>query len=162
MSLTYLDVSGFDTSKVERMYQMFYNCMDLTSLDLSNFDTSNVNDMSSMFMYCSKLASLDLSGFDTSRVFNMYGMFTGCYNITQLSLGEGFFKKQSVTEVDFSDLENWSQDSFIQSVVTNSYDRTANGLANLTLKLHANTYAYLTDEHKATLTTKGYTVVSVE
>lgn len=159
MSLTYLDVTGFDTSKVERMYEMFYNCTDLTSLDLSNFDTSNVVDMTSMFMYCSKLASLDLSGFDTSRVFGMYGMFNGCYNITQLSLGEGFFKTQLVTEVDFSDLENWSQDSFIQSVVTNSYDRTSNGLPNITLQLHANTYAYLTDEHKATMAAKGYDVV---
>lgn len=186
MSLTSLDVSGFDTSKVKSMYKMFNDCMGLSSLDVSNFDTSMVMDMSTMFrschnltslnlsnfdtsivvnmsnmfMYCYELASLDLSGFDTSNVLSMYDMFYSCSNITQLSLGEGFFKTKSVTEVDFSDLGNWAQDSFLQSVVTNSYDRTSNGLPNITIKLHANTYAYLTDEHKATLTAKGYDVVS--
>ena len=53
-------------------------------------------------------------------------------------------------------------DSFIQSVVINSYDRATNGLPTLEVKLHSTVYAYLTDEHKATLTTKGYTVTSVD
>jgi hypothetical protein len=90
----------------------------------------------------------------------MGSMFYNCKNITLLSLGEGFFKTQSVTEIDFSYLERWEEASFVQSVVTNSYDRATNGLSTLEIKLHSNVYAYLTDEHKATLTTKGYTVVS--
>lgn len=48
----------------------------------------------------------------------------------------------------------------IPSLVTNSYDRATNGLPNITVKLHANTYAYLTDEHKATMVAKGYDVVT--
>ena len=113
-----------------------------------------------MFKGCESLTSLDVSNFDTSNVTSIPSMFNGCVNITTLSLGEGFFKTKSVTEVDFSDLGNWSQGSFIQSVITNSYDRTSNGLQNITINLHANTYAYLTDEHKASLTAKGYNVVS--
>ena len=159
MSLTSLDVSNFDTSNVKDMTSMFYDCKSLTSLDVSNFDTSKVTNMGGMFLYCKSLTSLDLSNFDTSNATNMGGIFANCDNIAQLSLGEGFFKTSKVTEVDFSDLENWSQNSFIQSVVTNSYDRTANGLSNITIYLHANTYAYLTDEHKASLTAKGYDVV---
>ena len=158
--LTSLDVSIFNTSKVYDMNYMFRN-VELTSLNISNFDTSNVTGMIGMFMYCNKLASLDLSGFDTSKVFSMYDMFYGCSNLAELSLGEGFFKAGLVTEVDFSDLENWSQNSFIQSVVTNSYDRATNRLPTLEIRLHSTVYAYLTDEHKATLTTKGYTVTSV-
>lgn len=112
-----------------------------------------------MFLYCRDLTSLDLSNFDTSRVTSMKSMFKGCTSLTSLSLGEGFFKTQSVTEVDFSDLGNWSQGSFIQSVVTNSYDRKSNGLSTLEIKLHPIVYDYLTDEHKETMAAKGYDVV---
>ena len=46
-------------------------------LDLSNFDTSRVNDMSSMFSG-SRATTLDLSSFDTSKVTNMSSMFSSC------------------------------------------------------------------------------------
>lgn len=42
------------------MGQMFYNCNSLTSLDLSNWDTSKVIDMGNMFFDCSKLSNLTL------------------------------------------------------------------------------------------------------
>ena len=35
-----------DTSRMTSMYEMFYNCRSLTSLDLSKFNTSKVKDMS--------------------------------------------------------------------------------------------------------------------
>jgi hypothetical protein len=90
-------------------------------------------------------------------------MFAGCTSLVTLILGADFFKVKSLnTPLDFSSLANWSSESAIPSLVTNSYDRTSNGLSTLEIKLHPNVYAYLTDEHKATLTTKGYTVVSVE
>ena len=46
----------------------------------------------------------------------------------------------------------------VTSLVTNSYDRATAGLNTLTLKLHANTKAALTDEQKAAITSKGYTI----
>ena len=186
-SLTYFDLSNFDTSNVTNMGNMFWECDGLTSLDVSNFNTSNVTDMQSIFANCKGLASLDVSNFNTSKVTSMYKMFCGCkglisldvsnfdtsnvtdmnsmfYNcisLVTLTLGADFFKVKSLdTPLDFSSLANWSSESAIPSLVTNSYDRTANGLANITLKLHTNTYAHLTDEHKATLTSKGYNVVS--
>ena len=60
-SLTNLDVSKFDTSKVTSMQQMFYECSSLTSLDLRNFDTSNVTFMREMFGGCSKLTQITVS-----------------------------------------------------------------------------------------------------
>ena len=36
---------------------MFYNCSSLTSLDLSSFNTSKVTDMGDMFSSCSKLTT---------------------------------------------------------------------------------------------------------
>ena len=39
---------------------MFKDCISLTSLDLSSFDTSKVIAMKGMFNYCSKLTNLTL------------------------------------------------------------------------------------------------------
>ena len=63
------------------MNRMFYNCTSLTSLDLSNYNTSKVTAMLSMFEYCSSLPSLDLSNFDTSNVNDMDYMFYECINL---------------------------------------------------------------------------------
>ena len=39
-----LDLSFFDTSKVQNMYRLFENCTSLETLDLSHFNTMNVED----------------------------------------------------------------------------------------------------------------------
>lgn len=87
-SLASLDLSGFDTSQVTSMYNMFNGCSSLTSLDLSGLDTSKVTHMASMFYGCSSLTSLDLSGFDTSQVTDMASMFYGCSKLRLLSISD--------------------------------------------------------------------------
>ena len=74
-----LDLSGFDTSNVTDMSNMFhytgyklYN----PSVDLSSFNTSNVTTMNNMFSYAG-FKTLDLSSFNTQNVTDMAGMFTG-------------------------------------------------------------------------------------
>ena len=85
-SLTSLDVSHFDTSKVTTMYCMFSGCSSLTSLDVSHFDTGNVQYMGLMFFGCSSLTSLDVSHFDTGKVQGMSQMFSGCSSLTSLDV----------------------------------------------------------------------------
>ena len=46
----------------------FYRSKSLTNLDLSKFNTSKVTDMSGMFEYCESLTNLDLSNFNTQNV----------------------------------------------------------------------------------------------
>lgn len=157
-SLTSLDFSSFDTSKVTSMYAMFFGCSSLTSLDLSNFNTLLVTNMNSMFNGCSALTSLDLSNFDTSQATGIGSTFNGCSSLTSLLLGTNFFKTAAVTIIDFSSCSKWTNETVVTSLVTNSYDRAAAGLNTLTLKLHANTKAALTEEQKATITNKGYTI----
>ena len=158
-SLTSLDVSNFDTSNVTEFGKMFYNCASLTSLDVSNFDTRAANGLRYMFYNCSSLTSLDLSKFDTSSTTkSMDGVFDGCTALTSLLLGQNFFKTSAVTIIDFSSCSKWTNETVVTSLVTNSYDRAAAGLNTLTIKLHANTKAALTDEQKATITNKGYTI----
>ena len=60
-SLTNLDLSSFDTSKVTNMDYMFSDCSNLTSLDLRSFDTLKTTDMSKMFERCSKLTQITVS-----------------------------------------------------------------------------------------------------
>ena len=85
-SLTTLDLSGWNTSKVTNMYGIFYYCNSLTSLNVSGWNTSNVTDMGGMFARCSALTSLDLSGWNTSNVTNMYAMFDNCTKLTSLDV----------------------------------------------------------------------------
>ena len=44
------------------MFQMFYNCNALTSLDLSGWETSNVTNMDNMFKGCSALKTIRMVG----------------------------------------------------------------------------------------------------
>ena len=90
-SLTSLDLSSFNTSKVKNMSSMFEGCSSLTSLDLSGFNTSKITTMSGMFEGCSSLTSLDLSNFNTSSVTNMDYMFKNCSSLISLDLS-GFNK----------------------------------------------------------------------
>ena len=85
-SLTSLDLSNFDTSRVIDMGSMFASSSNLTSLDLSNFDTSKVTNMSNMFSTMFSLSSLNVSNFDTSKVTNMNYMFSYLYSLTSLNL----------------------------------------------------------------------------
>ena len=158
ISLTSLDLSTWDTSNVTNMYAMFYGCQALQTLDLSGFDTANVTNMYAMFYGCQALQTLDLSGFDTSNVTNMGSMFPGCQALQTLKLGNGFFKTPHVSSIDFLSLTKWTNATVKESLVTNSYDRAANGLPTMTLRLSTQTKAVLTDEDKQTMTNKGYTI----
>ena len=156
--LTSLDLSGLDATSVKNMGAMFSDCYLLASLNLSGFRTSAVTFMGKMFYRCNRLTSLDLSSFDTSAVTNMESMFYDCYSLTSLILGPNFFKTSKVPSVDFYSSTQWTNDTVVTSLVTNSYDRATAGLKTMTLKLSANTKAALTDEQKAAITAKGYTI----
>jgi len=90
-----LDLSNFDTSKVENMSHMFNGMRNLTTLNLSNFNTSNVTNMGGMFFNMTNLTTLNLSNFDTSKVTNMGSMFYGISNLTTLNLSN--FNTSQVT-----------------------------------------------------------------
>ena len=84
--LKYLDLSNFNTSKVNNMENMFYQCISLISLNLSNFDTKSTTNMASMFRDCISLKSLYLDNFNTTLVTNMNGMFLNCSSLVSLDL----------------------------------------------------------------------------
>ena len=96
-SLTTLDLSSFDTSRVTSMRFMFSGMSNLTTLNLSNFDTSRVTNMYAMFQRMSNLTTLNLSSFDTSKVISMGSMFAGMPSLTNLDLSS--FDTSKVTNM---------------------------------------------------------------
>lgn len=91
-----LDLSGFNTSRVTNMANMFYNSV--AKLDLSSFDTSNVTDMHGMFDAYDKQEVLDISNFNTSKVTDMSDMFgfSSQGDLKELYLGD--FDTSNVTD----------------------------------------------------------------
>ena len=114
-----VDLSGFDSSKVVKMSNLFKGCSALTSVIFGNtFDVKEVTHMNSMFentaiesidlskfvfdtsgsvlkdissMFAgTALVTLDLSVFDTQLVENMASLLDGCTELETVSLGNKF------------------------------------------------------------------------
>lgn len=147
----------FNTSNVEDMFMMFFSCTNLQRIDLTSFDTHKVKNFKGMFSDCTSLTSLDVSSFDLGAAEDVTGMFSSCPSLATLYLGEGFGKMPNeINSFDFSQLSAWANDSV--KTLLSLYDRKANGMSTLTIKLHANTKTVLGEDGIAQLTAKGYTI----
>ena len=160
-ALTSLDISKWDTSNVTSMNDMFENINSMQSLDISNFDTrkASVGGTAYGFMSSSSLRSLDMSG-DNFTLESTVNWKRGIRTpqLRTLKLGKNFFKThESIKSLSLS-YQYWTDSSVRLSLVTNLYDRRANGLPDLTLTLHANTKKVLTEEDLAAMTAKGYII----
>ncbi len=89
--LTSIDVSGFDTSNVIDMNNMFYGCSNLINITgLSGFNTGSVTRMDYMFYGCSNLNRIDVSSFNTGSVTDMTFMFGSCSSLTTIYASSAF------------------------------------------------------------------------
>jgi surface protein len=121
--LDYLDISNFDTSKVESMAFMFNHCEKLKELKgLNKFITNNVTTTEGMFQSCFSIEYLDLSNFDTSNVIIMDYMFEECSRLkgikglnklitSKVVSMEGLF--QLCTLLKYVDLSNFDTSNVI-------------------------------------------------
>lgn len=156
-NLTYVDINDLVINTATSSQSMFYSCSALSNITLNNWDTRNIVDTSNMFAQCSSLENLDITGWNMTNVTNMTDMFAGCSKIKNLLLSEGFGRmKDEVGTLDLSSLTNWTNES-VQTLLT-LYDRNANGLGVITIKLSTATKEALGTSGIQTLTTKGYTI----
>jgi len=95
LSLTDIDLSGWDTRNVTDMSGLFYQCAALKTVNLSGFNTEKVEFLGDMFALCPQLVSVDLSSFNTSSVIRMGYMFKGCTSLKSLDLSH--FNTEKVT-----------------------------------------------------------------
>lgn len=145
---------GFKNEVIEDLYCTFWSNRGIKRLDLSNLNTHNVTNYGWVFGSASVLEWLDISGFDLSNATNVVDFFASNYRLKHLVLGEGFGKiKKGETFVmnSFASLDEESKASFMSL-----YDRKANGLPNVTLKLNVS-YGF-TNEQIQALTNKGYII----
>ena len=97
--LTELELSGFDTSRVENMTYMFRSLHSMKSLDLSSFSTPKLKDMTGMFYAAIGLKTLNFgNNFDTSNVVSMSHIFLDANNLEYLDLAK--FNTQNVTDMN--------------------------------------------------------------
>lgn len=80
------DVSQWNTSNVETMALMFYDCYSLLSVDVSQWNVANVTDMESMFYGCNSLTVLDVSRWNVSKVECMSEMFRSCEKLSVIDI----------------------------------------------------------------------------
>lgn len=81
-----IDLSGWDTSGVKKMANLFSGCYFLETLNLDGWVTDSVTDMGSMFSDCNALRTLNIGHWNTSNVTRFTSMFAGCASLTSLDL----------------------------------------------------------------------------
>ena len=142
------------TSMQEMLYSNGSSSDDTVLKKLTfNVDTSKCTNFVNTFMGRRGLEIIDGIPFDFSAVTNnLNGVFKTCYAL------KDFRVKPSCIKVSFSiaDSGDLSTDT-IQSIIDGLVDLTG-GTAQ-TLTLHADVGAKLTDEQKATITTKNWELV---
>lgn len=150
------NLSKWNTENVTNL-DGFLEGNSVTDIDLSSWNVSNVTSIMGFLSKMGSLQNVNLLGWNLCKV-EKISMFDWNTNIKTLKLGERFFSSPYITEVSFKLLGKWTNDSVKLSLVTNLYDRKANGLPDLTLVLHANTKKVLTEDDIATMTAKGYII----
>ena len=73
-----IDFSLYNTSLINDMSSLFYNCYSLTLINLDNFNTVSVTNMNSMFSGCYSLQFINVSNLNSSKVIDMGHMFSRC------------------------------------------------------------------------------------
>jgi hypothetical protein len=99
---------------------------------------------------------------DMGNVTDASDIFEGCSALTFVEIHN--LGKSSLTTYPLSEATAWgtggdeNRQSVVDSLLTYSYDRAANGMTTATIQLSAATKALLTDEEVAAITAKGFTL----
>ena len=183
-------IPPLNTTKVTDVESMFYKCSSLTTippLDFSNVTSvgwlfASCSELMSLpdlnlskvtkFIYstytngwlynCSKLQSIGVLDCDSVTDIR-YVLGATNNNLTHLGGFRNLGKTSSLTGTNTNYFMTYAPNLTYQSimnVLNLLYDRAANGLSNLTLKLHANHMALLSDEDKLVAINKGWTLTS--
>ncbi len=95
-SLTSVDFSGWDKSKVSNISYMFQNCTAFTSFNFNGMTFDTCTNASYLFTGCTGLKTIQMSGFTAPELTNCEGMFSGC---TSLDIGVGNLAGWNISKV---------------------------------------------------------------
>ena len=162
-------VPAFDTSKVTNMDYMFNGCSKLTLVP--ELDTSVCTKFTSIFGNLRLIKRIEGINFRAAT----NSSYSSTYFITSSSsdtyirylLIKELGTQSSCTNIPANVLSVWgvntdeipdAKQSLIDSLITYSFDRATAGYPTCTIKLSTNTKALLTEDEKAQITAKGYTI----
>ena len=81
-----VNLTGFDTTKVQRMDFMFNLCESLTVLDISSFNLENLKNSRRMFNYCFNLKEIIFNNNTMMKnLETMEGMFVNCRSLEYIN-----------------------------------------------------------------------------
>lgn len=170
-NMTTIDLSSWKFGQVTNMNSMFSSCINVQTIDITGIDTSKMTSTSNMmdiFSYCYNLirvrGAIDLIGMNLTDLPSL-GYVDTLTTITYKNLGSN----PEITSLDLYPNDcyaKWglgdeeSKQSFIDSILTYSYDRAANGLPTLELTMRQEQKALLTEEQITAIQAKGYTILA--
>lgn len=143
-----------DWSDISMFNYKFANCSRLQHVGKINGNKMNPN-FTYTFQNCPALHTIELIELDYAVInFTTFNGSDYVTNLTCTNLGKIF---QSTT-FQFGNLQYWSYDTMIDSLLNYSYDRSGE-TDIITIELHADAKARLSDADIAAITAKGYTIV---
>lgn len=170
-NMTTIDLSSWKFGQVTSMSNMFNSCINVQTIDITGIDTSQMtstSNMESIFDSCYSLirirGAIDLIGMNLTDLPSL-GYVDTLTTITYKNLGSN----PQITSLDLYPNDcyaKWglgdeeSKQSFIDSILTYSYDRAANGLPTLELTMRQEQKALLTEEQITAIQAKGYTILA--
>ena len=163
-----ISVPLINTSKVNTMQQMFSGCVNIKELPL--FDTRQVNNMKRMLDNCTSLTTIEgisFKSFADSTMDKYYIVGPSKNKSLRKALFKDIGYQSTAVQFNTEYIENWgvntdeipdARQSLIDSLITYSFDRLSAGYPTCTITLSTNTKALLTEDEKAQIESKGFTI----
>ena len=83
---SFIDLTDLDISELNDISYIFYG-LNMEVVDISGWNTSNVITMENMFSFCDKLKNIiGIENLDVSKLEDATSMFYGCENLVELDL----------------------------------------------------------------------------
>lgn len=164
-SLTSLIIEGTPSNSLKTDY-IFYNCQKLKHLSLPDkFPLTDYYGLSS-YQLIRIDGSIVYKGKTDSNYYNwVFGFSTN--KATRYMVVKDIGINSAYNAISMENAQVWgiandevpdARQSLIDSLITYSYDRAAAGYPTMTMKLHKDVKALLTEDEIAQITAKGYTL----
>ena len=85
-SLTSIDLSAWNKTKVTNISYMFQNCTGFTNFSFTDLTFETCTDASYLFSGCTSLSTVNMLGFTAPKLTTCEGMFQNCTGLTSCSL----------------------------------------------------------------------------
>jgi surface protein len=134
-----IDLSYFDTSKVENMTSMFSGCNALKTIDLSTFDVSSNTSISNMFNGCIAFGpTLDLRYWKTPNLANAVNFLLNANQVHTLYLNSADFTTTTLNTFFFNN-NSTIVDVYVGNTATETWMNTVKGSNNPNVTIHLDT-----------------------